>query len=297
MDELEESPRSYQETSPHAPRQMIPRIMGAQEMASDSAKKHFQLAKDSEDLIEQQRASTQLGPTYHEIFLKSEDDHYALQNAKKNNHIINTPSFPINSLLRTTTWGCLKKDLDNLGEAKKILRQGLKNCDTVEALKSQVPVDVINQNIDTAKDAKKVLDELKREEMRLRKLARTTSDGRGTGVESVYLLEQYAPLDYLIEKSHSISAWSKNHSEANELYEIKESQRLKIEVIKKKKCKIKRKPNKIFRWQMKTFLMHLKLFLTKPYSNLHEQSRILDCNKKRTTEGERRMSDNLLISW
>lgn len=37
MNELEESPCSHQETSPYAPGQMIPRAMGVQEVASDSA--------------------------------------------------------------------------------------------------------------------------------------------------------------------------------------------------------------------------------------------------------------------
>ena len=267
-------------------------------------KKHLQIAKDSEDLIEQQRASTQLGRTYHEIFLKSEDDHYALQNAKKYfkaamklaRTLKETQSYKKCSLFLKefidayNNLGMLEKDLDNLEEARKILLQGLKICDEEEIpgnddgrtrlhhnlgtvylelrhwnrAKEHIEKDIticknighpegeakgfinlgelhfqmqnyedavhcyhkalkiasslqdedalinqINQNINTAKEAKEVLDELKIEELKLRKLARATSEARGTGSERRRLLEQYALLDCLIEKSQSISAWSK----------------------------------------------------------------------------------------
>uniref|UniRef100_A0A0E0NLU8 Uncharacterized protein n=1 Tax=Oryza rufipogon TaxID=4529 RepID=A0A0E0NLU8_ORYRU len=46
-------------------------------------KKHLQLAKEADDLVEQQRGSTQLGRTYYEILLRSENDHSAIRNAKK----------------------------------------------------------------------------------------------------------------------------------------------------------------------------------------------------------------------
>ncbi|CAA2997999.1 TONSOKU isoform X1 [Olea europaea subsp. europaea] len=45
-------------------------------------KKHVEHAKDADDLIEQQRASTQLGRTYHDMFL-SYGDQNSVRNAKK----------------------------------------------------------------------------------------------------------------------------------------------------------------------------------------------------------------------
>ncbi|MQM05860.1 hypothetical protein Taro_038676 [Colocasia esculenta] len=267
-------------------------------------KKHLQLAKESEDLIEQQRASTQLGRTYHEIFLKSEDDHGALRNAKKYfkaamklaRILKEKQSYYKSSLFLKefidayNNVGMLEKDLDNLEEARKILHQGLKICDDEEIdenddartrlhhnlggvylelrqwgkAKEHIERDIticrnidhpegeakgfinlgelhyrmqnyedaihcyrkalkiassmqdedalvhqINQNIDTAKEAKQVREQLQKEEQKLRKLTRATSDARGTGNERKCLLEQYALLDCLIDKSNSISAWSK----------------------------------------------------------------------------------------
>ncbi|CAA7405317.1 unnamed protein product [Spirodela intermedia] len=306
--------RDYELSTKHLPqKQLLPTCQSLGEVyfrlerfreALTYQKKHLQLAKDSEDLIEQQRASTQLGRTYHEIFLKSEDDHYALQNAKKyfkaamklartlkEKQSYNKCSLFLKEFIDAyNNLGMLEKDLDNLEEAKKILLQGLKICDDEEVSENDdgrtrlhhnlgsvylelrewtrakehierdiricknidhpegeakgfinlgelhyqmqnyedaihcyhkalniassmqdedALVHVINQNIDTTKEAKKVLEEVKREELKLRKLARTTSDARGTGVERKCLLEQYALLDCLIEKSHSISAWSK----------------------------------------------------------------------------------------
>ncbi|KAM1189654.1 hypothetical protein ACFX2J_025303 [Malus domestica] len=45
-------------------------------------KKHLQLADDENNLVEQQRANTQLGRTYHEKFLRSIDEHCSARNAK-----------------------------------------------------------------------------------------------------------------------------------------------------------------------------------------------------------------------
>ncbi|XP_078447079.1 tetratricopeptide repeat (TPR)-containing protein isoform X2 [Wolffia australiana] len=305
--------RDYEISTKHLPqKQLLPTCQSLGEVyfrleqfkEALTYQKHLQIAKDSEDLIEQQRASTQLGRTYHEIFLKSEDDHYALQNAKKyfktamklartlkeKQSYSKCSQFLKEFIDAYNNLGMLEKDLDNLEEARKILLQGLKICDEEEVpenddgrtrlhhnlgtvylelrqwarAKEHIEKDIsicknighpegeakgfinlgelhyqmqnyedaihcyqkaikianslqdedalanlINQNIVTAKEAKEELEELKREELKLRKLARTVSDARGTGSERKYLLELYALLDRLIEKSHSISAWSK----------------------------------------------------------------------------------------
>ncbi|XP_050205266.1 protein TONSOKU isoform X2 [Mercurialis annua] len=108
-------------------------------------KQHLELAKDADDIIEQQRASTQLGRTYHDIFLTSEDDHSAVRNAKKyfnsamklaqnlkENPPDNKSSFLKEYIDAHNNIGMLQKDLDNLGEAEKILNKGLEICDEEE---------------------------------------------------------------------------------------------------------------------------------------------------------------------
>ncbi|KAK8524900.1 hypothetical protein V6N12_029752 [Hibiscus sabdariffa] len=108
-------------------------------------KKHLELAKDANDLVEQQRASTQLGRTYHEMFLKSDDDHYSIQNAKKyfksamklartlkENPPNNKSSFLKEYIDAHNNIGMLEVDLDNLGEALKFLTKGLEICDEEE---------------------------------------------------------------------------------------------------------------------------------------------------------------------
>ncbi|KAJ4838238.1 hypothetical protein Tsubulata_011305 [Turnera subulata] len=108
-------------------------------------KKHLELAKDGEDLIEQQRASTQLGRTYHDIFLSSDGDHSAVRNAKKYFNSAmqlarelkeDSPggkySFLKEYIDAHNNIGMLEMDLDNLEEAKKILTRGLEICDEEE---------------------------------------------------------------------------------------------------------------------------------------------------------------------
>ncbi|XP_057544587.1 protein TONSOKU isoform X1 [Amaranthus tricolor] len=107
-------------------------------------KEHLQLAKDADNLIEQQRASTQLGRTYHEVFSKYED-HSALHKAKKYfksamdlaRTLKENPPDSKSSFLKEyvdayNNIGLLEMDLDNLKEAEKILTQGLKICDDEE---------------------------------------------------------------------------------------------------------------------------------------------------------------------
>ncbi|KAF3650623.1 putative 40S ribosomal protein S18-like [Capsicum annuum] len=108
-------------------------------------KKHLELAKDENDLVEQQRASTQLGRTYHEIFLKSEDDHDSVRNARKyfklslnlaktlkKNLQSSKQSFVKEYIDAYNNIGMLEVDLDNLEEAEKILSRGLDICDEEE---------------------------------------------------------------------------------------------------------------------------------------------------------------------
>ncbi|XP_048140163.1 protein TONSOKU isoform X4 [Rhodamnia argentea] len=110
-------------------------------------KKHLELAKDSDDLVEQQRASTQLGRTYHEMFLRSVDDHYSIRNAKKyfksamklakelkENPPTNKCSFLKEYIDAHNNIGMLEIDLDNLVEAQKILSKGLDICDEEEVI-------------------------------------------------------------------------------------------------------------------------------------------------------------------
>lgn len=114
-------------------------------------KEHLRLAKEANDLVEQQRATTQLGRTYHEMFGKSENNHSALHNAKKYfksamslaQTLKENPPNTKSSFLREyidahNNVGMLEMDLDNLEEAEKILTRGLEICDEEE----------VNQNDD-----------------------------------------------------------------------------------------------------------------------------------------------------
>lgn len=104
----------------------------------------MELAKDIGDLIEQQRASTQLGRTYHEMFLKSDDDHYSVRNAKKyfksamrlaqilKDNPSHKSSFLKEYIDAHNNIGMLEMDLDNLEEAERILTKGLQICDEEE---------------------------------------------------------------------------------------------------------------------------------------------------------------------
>ncbi|PAN08597.1 hypothetical protein PAHAL_1G423100 [Panicum hallii] len=267
-------------------------------------KKHLQLAKESDDLVEQQRASTQLGRTYHEMLLRSENDHSAIRNAKK----YFKSSMKLARILKEKSpsqksdflkelidaynnMGMLELELDNFEQAEKLLIQGLKICDDEEVdsyddartrlhhnlgnvytelrkwnkaeghiekdiaicrnirhpqgeakgfinlgeVHSRVQkyeeaklcykkaltiaaclededalIEQINQNIETVTKAAEVLAELKKDEQKLKKLVRDTSNARGTSKERKLLLEQHAWLDNLIEKARMICAWEKH---------------------------------------------------------------------------------------
>ncbi|KAL2906747.1 Protein TONSOKU [Bienertia sinuspersici] len=107
-------------------------------------KEHLRLAKEADDLAEEQRAATQLGRTYHEIFFKSED-HSALHKAKKyfksamslartlkENPPDSKSSFLKEYIDAYNNVGMLEMDLDNLEESEKILTKGLEICDEEE---------------------------------------------------------------------------------------------------------------------------------------------------------------------
>lgn len=267
-------------------------------------KKHLELAKDANDLVEQQRASTQLGRTYHELFCRSENDHYAVRKAKKYFLLAmelardlkeNPPPHKSTFLLKEfidahNNLGMLEMDMDNLDEAKKYLLKGLKICNDEEVIEDddarsrlhhnlgslyielrawdkarehierdilickkishpqgeakgyinlgelhyrvqkydeailcyQKALDIarpmededalveqINQNIKTVNEAAKVLEELRKEELVLKRLTRTTVTARGTADERRCLLQQDVSLDRLIEKARMIFAWTK----------------------------------------------------------------------------------------
>ncbi|XP_074592225.1 protein TONSOKU [Curcuma longa] len=268
-------------------------------------KKHLQLAKDSDDLIEQQRASTQLGRTYHEIFTETESDHNAMRNAKKyfksamklarslkENPTCMKPGFFLKEFIDAhNNIGMLEMDLDNYEEAEKMLLQGLKICNEEEVgeyddarsrlhhnlgylytelrewsnAREHIEKDIlickkighlqgeakgfinlaelhhrvqkhgdaircyetalgtakrlededalvnqINRNIETVKKASKVLEELKKDEQKLKRLMRIICDVRGTANERKHLLEENTLLDGLIEKACMIFAWPKH---------------------------------------------------------------------------------------
>lgn len=107
----------------------------------------MELAKDANDLIEQQRASTQLGRTHHEMFLRSEVDHYSVRNAKKyfksamklaqtlmENSPSNKSTFLKEYIDAHNNIGMIEMDLDNLAEAQKVLTRGLEICDEEEVI-------------------------------------------------------------------------------------------------------------------------------------------------------------------
>lgn len=72
-------------------------------------------------------------------------------------------------------------------------------------------VDEIDQNIKSAKEAKKIMDELKKEEQNLKKLKRDMTSAKGTSRERNCLLQQNASLDLLIEKASLINSSLKVH--------------------------------------------------------------------------------------
>ncbi|KAM0957343.1 hypothetical protein TB2_025096 [Malus domestica] len=265
-------------------------------------KKHLQLADDENNLVEQQRANTQLGRTYHEKFLRSIDEHCSARNAKKyfksamklaqmikENPPTNN-SFVEEYIDAHNNIGMLEFDLDNWEEARKVLTKGLEICDEEEVMeddagrsrlhhnlgnvylklrmwdnaREHIEKDIIirkriehcqgeargyinlgelhyliqkyeeaihcyqkalelaksmededallrqiDQNIEMVEDARKVMDEPKKEEQNLKKLTRDMAIARGTPRERKCLLQQIASLDCLIEKSRMIFAWPK----------------------------------------------------------------------------------------
>ncbi|KAF3945413.1 hypothetical protein CMV_028214 [Castanea mollissima] len=266
-------------------------------------KKHLELAKDADDLVEQQRASTQLGRTYHEMFLRSSVDHLSVRNAKKyynsamklaetlrRNPPVKDSKFLKEYVDAHNNIGLLELDLENFEEALKILSIGLKICDEEEVdenddgrtrlyhnlgkaylelrmwdkAREHIEKDImickkighcegeakgyinlaelhykvqryeealrcyqrgldlansmededalvrqIDENIEIVKEAIKVMDEMKKEEQNLKKLTRDMVVARGTPRERKCLLNQYASLDCLIEKSRTIFDWLK----------------------------------------------------------------------------------------
>ncbi|CAN0880513.1 Protein TONSOKU [Linum grandiflorum] len=108
-------------------------------------KRHLELANSANNLVEQQRASTQLGRSYHAMFLRSDDDCYAVKNAKKYFKLAmklaetlkaNPPSTSSSFLKEYidahNNIGMLEMDLDNLELATDILMKGLRICDEEE---------------------------------------------------------------------------------------------------------------------------------------------------------------------
>ncbi|KAF2947279.1 protein TONSOKU [Oryza sativa Japonica Group] len=318
-------------------------------------KKHLQLAKEADDLVEQQRASTQLGRTYYEILLRSENDHSAIRNAKKYfkssmklaRVLKENPSSQKSLFLKElidayNNMGMLELELDNYEEAEKLLVQGLKICEEEEVhqyddarsrlhhnlgnvyielrnwnrAKGHIEKDIeicrkirhtqgeakgfinlgevhsrvqkyedaklcynkalqitkclededalmdqIHQNIETVTKAAKVLEEMKTDEQKLKKLVRDTSNARGTSKERKLLLEQYAWLDNLMEKARMITAWPKlkefskgQKRVANELHD-KEKQSNSLLVIGESYQKL-RNFSKARKWCMKSWNMY-----------------------------------------
>lgn len=104
-------------------------------------KQHLELAKDEDNLVEQQRASTQLGRTYHDLLIEDKDDHSLVRSAKKyfksalelartlkENPPTNDGSFLREYIDAHNNMGMLEMDLDNYEGAKNILIKGLEIC-------------------------------------------------------------------------------------------------------------------------------------------------------------------------
>ncbi|KAF8085013.1 hypothetical protein N665_0685s0005 [Sinapis alba] len=268
-------------------------------------KKHLQLAEENNDTVEKQRACTQLGRTYHEIFLKSEDDCDAIQSAKKYfkkamelaQALKEKPPpgesgcFLEEYINAHNNIGMLDLDLDNPDAACKILMKGLEICDEEEVkeydamrsrlhhnlgnvflelrrwkeAKEHIKMDIkichqishcqgeakgyinlaelhnrtqnygdalmcygkastlaksmqdesalveqIEQNIKIVKKAIKVMEEMREEERRLKKLSAEMTDAKGTSEERKSMLQVHSCLERLIEKSSMVFAWDKH---------------------------------------------------------------------------------------
>lgn len=267
-------------------------------------KKHLQLAEEAKDTVEKQRACTQLGRTYHEIFLKSEDDCDAIQSAKKYfkkamvlaQDLKEKPprgessSFLEEYINAHNNIGMLDLDLDNPETACDILKRGLQICDEEEVkeydavrsrlhhnlgnvflvlrswdeAKEHIEMDIricnqinhtqgeakgyinlaelhnktqkyedalscyrkastlaksmqdesalveqIAQNIKIVKTAIEVMEEMREEELRLKKFSAEMADAKGTLERRKSMLEVHACLERLIEKSSMVFAWPK----------------------------------------------------------------------------------------
>lgn len=263
------------------------------------------LAKEADDLVEQQRANTQLGRTYHDMYIKSLEQHQSMHNAKKyfksamklaqtikENPPTNKSSFIKEYIDAHNNIGLLELDCDNVEEAEKILTKALVICDQEEVneyddartrlhhnlgklytelrmwdnAREHIEKDIlickqighcegeakgyinlgelhnrvqkyqeailcyqralvlaksmededalvcqIDDNIKTVKELGKVMDDMKREEQKLKKLTRDMDIARGTPQERNFQLKHIASLNVLIDKSETISAWSKVH--------------------------------------------------------------------------------------
>ncbi|KAL0379188.1 UNVERIFIED_CONTAM: protein TONSOKU [Sesamum radiatum] len=86
----------------------------------------------------------------------------------------------------------------------------IKRLDLAKSLEDEHALaDQIGKNIETVREAMKVMDELKKEEQNHKKLERNTEMARGTENERKCLVKQNASLDCLVEKSRMIFAWLK----------------------------------------------------------------------------------------
>lgn len=95
-------------------------------------------------------------------------------------------------------------------EALRCYQRGLDLANSMED--EDALVRQIDDNIEIVKEAIKVMDDLKKEEQNLKKLTRDMVVARGTPRERKCLLNQYASLDCLAEKSRMIFDWLKVHT-------------------------------------------------------------------------------------
>ncbi|KAJ7547717.1 hypothetical protein O6H91_08G100700 [Diphasiastrum complanatum] len=107
--------------------------------------RHYRLAQEANDLVEQQRASTQLGRTYLELY-ENQDNFSALQTAKDffkiamdlarrlkaNPPYRDSPSYVKELVDAYNNMGLLKMASDDLQQARNLFLQGLRICDEEE---------------------------------------------------------------------------------------------------------------------------------------------------------------------
>ncbi|XP_073150309.1 protein TONSOKU isoform X2 [Henckelia pumila] len=159
-------------------------------------KKHLELANDANDLIEQQRASTQLGRTYHEMFLKSDDDHYSVRNAKKyfksamklartlkENPPSERVSFIKEYVDAHNNLGMLELDLENLDEAEKFLTRGLEICDEEEVVEDDDTRSRLHHNLGNVylelRRWQRALEHIKKDVMICRQIGHRQGEAKG----------------------------------------------------------------------------------------------------------------------